>query len=154
MQSKLFGVAAVIAATALLVGSVALLVRSAEPALAQDFGPVVTGGVNPWLSWTGPIPVTSDVDLYTVPTDRVLVVTGATTHSDLVNLYEVTPALGDVLRVSGFSMAMVNNGGNDATSMFPINEGRLVLQPGSTLRLRNNSGYEQNYYLQGYLAQP
>ena len=154
MQNRLIGWAAIIAATALLVASVALLVRSTNPAMAQVPSPMVTGGENSWLSFTGTIPVTTSEDLYTVPLDRIFVVTGVSATDGLVDLYEVTAA-GPQLRVEGGSIAMLNNGGNDANSMFPINEGRLVLEPGSTLRLTNDhTAYVQHYYLQGYLAKP
>ncbi len=145
--AMLFGVAAVIGASGYLLGNL----PSAE---AQDFGPVVTGGEVPYVSFTGTIPVSSDEDLYTVPGDRVLVITGATITDGQVDLFEVTAA-GPVLRVEGGSIAMLNNGGNDDNSMFPSGDAHLVIASGSTVRLSNgHTGFAQHYYVEGYLAAP
>jgi len=146
MASLSFGLrfSAVAASIGLLSFGVAAAVGSFSRADAQGLGPEVTGGVQPYVSVSGTTPTSGTNTVYTVPADRILVVTGAI-FSTVADLYE-----GSTLKVEGSSAAMLANSNTVAGGVLSSGNGHLVFNPGSTLVISGSA----SYYIQGYLAHP
>ena len=136
MHRNLLGLAAVIL-------SVAVLVHAMSNASAYPAGMEVTGGESPYVSFSGRIDPSTTSTLYTVPSDRVLIVTGAVTNSNDVHMYE-----SDTLKVNGYSNVM-----NDDAFLMQ-GSGTVLFASGSSVRLSNDSGSYRYYAIQGYLAHP
>ena len=135
---------AVAASIGLLSFGVAAAVGSFNRAEAQGLGPEVTGGVHPYVSISGTTPSSGVNTIYTVPADRILVVTGAV-FSTVADLYE-----GSTLKVEGASLAMLANANSVSGAVLSGGNGHLVFNPGSTLVISGSA----SYYVQGYLAHP
>jgi len=95
------------------------------------------------VSFTGSTP-TGSTTVYTVPANRILVVTGATLTTT-ASLYQDT-----TLKVLGGSFAMVAGSTNNPSAVLATGNGHLVFAPGSNVVINGSS----NYYIQGYLAHP
>jgi hypothetical protein len=134
---------AVAASIGLLSFGVAAAVGSFSRADAQGLGPEVTGGTHPYVSFSGSAPG-GNFTVYTVPSDRILVVTGAS-MSTVASLYQ-----GATLKVHGGSLAMLANGTYGGGSLLNQGHGHLVFDPGSTVVINGSTGY----YIEGYLAHP
>ena len=139
MHRNLLGLAAVIL-------SISLLVHATSSASAYPGAIEVTGGESPYVSFTGALTPSTSITLYTVPSDRVLVVTGAIISSNDVHLYE-----SDTMKVNGYSNAM-NDGGQNG--FLAQGNGTVVFDSGSSVQLQNDSVGDRYYAIQGYLAHP
>ncbi len=137
MFRVLMGLAAVVLSSAVLVHAMAT-------ASAYPSGPEVTGGEAPWVSLTGSAPATASTTIYTVPDDRMLVVTGAIMQRTSVHMYEDS-----VMKVNGYSRVMVE----DNTGFLTSGRGRIAFAAGSNVVLNNESSAAA-YTIQGYLAHP
>ncbi len=124
--------------------SVSVLIHAVSTASAYPSGPEVTGGEAPWVSMSGSTNPHSTKELYTVPDDRILVLTGAILNSYDVHLYQ-----DGVLKVNGYSRAM----NADEGGMLSQGNGRIVFDPGTNVILHSD-GSTRYYSLQGYLAHP
>ncbi len=133
-------------------------------ALGSPEGPVLTGGSAPWLSLAGTIADGNTDVVYTVPADRVFVVTAAcygndslsAPHNGHLSLLE-----GSTVRVGqGLAWGSCRFPGNNSAMPEPlaIGRGRLTFAPGSDVAVEymsNLVGYPPTqYFVQGYLAAP
>jgi len=139
MRHSLFGLSAVIL-------SVAVLVHAMSSASAYPGGMEVTGGESPYLSFSDRLNPSGTITIYTVPSDRVLVVTGAMANSNDVHLYE-----SGTIKVNGYSNVM-NDGGQNG--FLTQGNGTVVFAAGSSVQVANESSSYRYYALQGYLAHP
>jgi len=139
MHRNLFGLAAVIL-------SVSVLVHAMSPASAYPGGMEVTGGESPYVSFTGRIDPSTTSTVYTIPADRVFVLTGAVANSNDVHLYE-----SETMKVNGYSNVMSDDGQNGFLTQ---GNGTVVFAGASALRVHNDSGSHRYYSIQGYLAHP
>ncbi len=147
MHKNLFGIAAILF-------GLAALVLALPTSQAQDFGPVVTGSDNPWLSFSGYVSGQSATSVYTVPADRSFVLTGACTDSEQVDLRGIDALGNDTLRLEGNTYAMhcIASGGPGGP---PVRgEARIVYTAGSQVRVSNGHSVSRPYFIQGYLAAP
>ena len=142
--------AAVTASLGLLSFGVAALVGSLSQAHAQSLGPEVTGGTQPYVSFSGSASAATTT-LYTVPSDRILVVTAAMMNG-YASLYQ-----DGTVKVKNSSYAMYMSSG--ASPWAPptaliTGTARVVFDPGTTLVIGDVSGPAVGYLIQGYLAHP
>jgi hypothetical protein len=138
MHRSLFGLAAVILA-------VAGLVHAISTASAYPSGPEVTGGEPPWVSFSDVVSPSSETTIYTVPDDRMLIVTGAVFSGSEAHLLE-----SGTIKVIGYSNAMLYT----QSGFLVQGRGSIPFAPGSTLQIQNDSGGSRYYAIQGYLAHP
>jgi len=134
-----------ILAVAVLVAAIGYFVGSLGAANASFSGPVITGGESPWVSFAGEPTLLEgeSVTLYTVPSDRALVITGAKVRSNDIDLYE-----GDTKRIGGGSDAMYSG-------FLAHGNGHISFAAGSVVRLVNSgSDGTLHYIIYGYLAHP
>ena len=117
-------------------------VRWTPGVTAQDMGPNATGGSSPLVSVTVEIPGYMTETLYTVPADRVLVVT-AFRQPGTLDLYQDS-----TLKVEGATFAM------GASGPLGMGAGHLTFDPGSNLVMENIWSSEQWVSFEGYLAHP
>jgi hypothetical protein len=134
---------AVAASLGVLAFGVAAVAGSFNDADARGLGPEVTGGSHPYVSFTGLSPAAIS-PIYTVPTDRILVVTGAV-MSTTANLLQ-----GSTVKVRGNSFAMYGTQTNPGGAMLTQGNGHLVFDPGSVVQIEGAA----SYYIEGYLAHP
>ncbi len=145
MHKSLFGLAA-------LVFAAGFFLRSLPSTQAQDFGPVVTGGEAPWVDFTGSLDALATVDLYTVPSDRALVLTAVSMSNESLDLWETGPA-GAALRVEGHTNVMNSYSGRGGA--LARGTGHTTFGPGTTVHGRStDNNYSRFYYVQGYPAAP
>lgn len=130
---------------ALVVFAFGYLLRSVPAAQALPEGPDVTGGTNPYLSFTGA--TSTSVDLYTVPNDRIFVLTGACTSNNNANLRESS-----TIKVYAQSSAMFCSTTGTTGGFLARGQGHLVFAPGNTVGIETATSVV--YTLQGYLARP
>jgi hypothetical protein len=147
MHKTLFGIAAIIFA-------LAFALNGLPHAGAQPTGPSVTGGENPWLSWTGTVGPEASSTVYTVPADRVFIVTGACfgmpSSPLLVDLLE-----GSTPKLLGYSRAATCDGSVGAGGLVGAGAAHIKFSSGSTVILENNdTNQTATYYMEGYLAAP
>ena len=135
------------AALGLLSLGTAALLGSVKQARADALGPEVTGGTHPYVTVSGIAPANSSTTVYTVPSNRVLVVTAATT-STFASLYQDS-----TLKVHGQSYAMFVASTSGFIGVLATGNGKVVFEPGSNVVFQTPSGTTY-YYLQGYLAHP
>ena len=132
-------------ALAALVAAVTLCIHVLPTATAQPTGPVVTGGAHPWVDVSGYTTGASTDVIYTVPLDRVLVVTTFASSE-------------------GATWSLLENGTDKFTSnqyttltVFTAGNGHMTFQPGSNVQfsnLQSSAGPTYYWYLEGYLAHP
>jgi hypothetical protein len=130
-------------ALAALVAAVTLGIHVLPTATAQPTGPVVTGGAHPWVDFSGSTTGSSTDVIYTVPADRVLVVT--TFASD--------ERLGWSLLENGTNKFTSNTYNTHFTALTAGN-GHMTFQPGSNVQFSNSFSSTYYWYLEGYLAHP
>ena len=135
------------AAVGILSFGTAALLGATKPAPADALGPQVTGGVHPYVSFSGIAPANTNTTVYTVPNNRILVVTAATT-STFANLLQDS-----TLKVHGQSYAMFVASSTGFIGVLATGNGRVVFEPGSNVVLQTATGTTY-YYIQGYLAHP
>ena len=145
MHKSLFGIAAVVFAAG-------FFLRSLPASQAQDFGPIVTGGEAPWVDFTGSLGPSVSENIYQVPLDRVLVVTGFCGSSGEIDL-QSNDGSTTQNRVLGPSNASnCHSGGNGYVGQ---GQAHIKFEPGDFVRLENRGSNATRYYvLQGYLAAP
>jgi hypothetical protein len=135
---NLFGYAAILFA-------VGFVIRSIAVAYAVPSGPSVSYGNIPYQSFAGSLSANTYADLLIIPSDQIFIVTScisSTYNSDQYGiLYE------DATNKSGagcYSEGALRNG-----------HAHVVIQPGTTLKLKNNHySYTTHYYVEGYYAHP
>ena len=127
-----------------LVLSVAIWVHAMSTAQAYPSGPEITGGEAPWVSLSGISSSYASDTVYTVPDDRVFVVTGA-----IMNSYDIHLYADSTLKVNGYSRAMYF----DSRGFLSQGNGRVVFEPGTNVVLISD-GPGRYYTIQGYLAHP
>jgi hypothetical protein len=159
MAERRIGVLGGVAALAIGVGVAAAgighLLQSIPTArAAEGIGPTATGGVHPWINLSG---VTSDLDLdtviYTVPADRVLVLTGGCSDSPGASLYEdATLKIDDQLHLLACDNLSSSN--DNSPKMLMQGQGHVVFAPGSQVIINNIAVGGWPYYFEGYLAHP
>ncbi len=149
MKHWLGGVAAVLFGLAALVGAGGYVLGNLPSAEAQDFGPVVTGGENPYMSWSF-VATTGDVDLVTVPADRVFVMTGVASPSHGWTVSEVGATT--TQKAAHHSVNAWTDEGAAVNGYLAQGRGTVVFAPGTTVRL--SSTVAVHIDLQGYLAAP
>ena len=137
---KLFGIAAIIFSSG-------YFLRSMPFAQAYQ-GPAVGMGSVPYESFTGSLSSNITATLFTVPADKVFVVTTCITNSSHFYLKEDG---NDVLM--GASQACGGDSYGTTTS-FRTGNAHLIINGGSALEIWQNSGQTRNYYIEGYYAQP
>ena len=97
----------------------------------------------PFASYSGELPSSGQIDLLTVPSDKVFIVTGFSQNSELtgnINIYEDNTIVFNAFAYSGNAGMGRGNG-------------HLVIAAGSTLRLQGPQ-IGRSYFLQGYYAEP
>jgi hypothetical protein len=151
MHKNLLGVAAVISSCAALVLAGAVFIHVLPSSQAQDFGPVVTGGEAPLLAFAGTVTGSQAVDVYTVPADRMFVVTALCTNAPELDVRELGTS--NTLKVKAYSYA-TRCASTDTGGFLSRGRGTIPFGPGTTVRLDNQSGSNVYYTLQGYLAAP
>ncbi len=138
---------------AALVAAAALLAHTSTPASAQ-FGPAVTGGEAPWVTVAGST-TTADEIVYTVPADRVFVMTGMCFgYSNYTNLSVDEVGTTTTRKVAGIRNTCTYASSVSAPSNF-LTQGnaRIPFAPGTGVRIvMSQTGV--NYTIQGYLAAP
>jgi hypothetical protein len=139
-----------IVSLAVFVFSVGYLLRSIPRAEASPAGPEVTGGTHPYKSFSGTTGSTATT-VYTVPADRIFVLTGA-----CVNFLDIRQD--SELKVKGSTTATYcssSTGASAATGFLARGQGQIVFEPGTNLIIDSSSGTQNTpYVLQGYLAHP
>lgn len=134
---------AVAASIGLLCLGASTLLASVNRAEAHGLGPEVTGGSNPYVSLSG-LATTGTNTIYTVPNDRIFVVTAAVFNTT-ASLYQ-----GSTLKVNGTSRAMVATSTSAGGAALNIGNAKVVFDPGSTVVIQNGA----DYFISGYLAHP
>lgn len=141
---------------------VRLLVLAALAALtlpgltsAQDLGPVIVGGEQPWQTVTGTVSATQTLDLFTVPADRSFILTGGCIQNG-TNAQEIDLLQSGIQKVDGSTTILLCNPGSGATSMFAAGKAHLIFEPGTTVQLQASASlsFTAAYYFEGYLAHP
>jgi hypothetical protein len=128
---------------AALILSGGFFLQSLRVANAQPTGPAITGGEPPWVDFAGDVGAREFVDVYEVPADRALIVTGMSVEYNNVDLYQDA-----VMLVDGTSGAMFSR-------FLGAGKARITVAPGSTLRVYNNVDSRSfPYVIQGYLVHP
>jgi hypothetical protein len=140
-----------------LVALAALLAASLSPgaAPAQDLGPVIIGGEQPWQNFTGTISASQTLDLFTVPAGRAFVLTGGCVQNG-TNAQEIDLRQSSSLKVDGSTTILLCNPGSGATSMFAAGRAHVLFPAGSTVQLQSSASlsFTAAYYFEGYLAHP
>ncbi len=122
---------------------------------AQDLGPVIIGGEQPWQSFTGTISASQSIDLFTVPADRAFILTGGCIQNG-TNAQEIDLLQTGGLKVDGSTTILLCNPGSGATSMFAAGRAHVLFPAGSTVQLSAAASlsFSAAYYFEGYLAAP
>lgn len=156
MKTVLGGVAAVLFGVAAVLGAGGYLIGNLPGAQAQDFGPVVSGGEMPFVSGGGVCLASATCSLYTVPADKVLILTGLSCRDSWYTLY-ASDGVAQTEVFRGHSGAGTSYG-NDAgapgggAGFLAGGRGTVPIPGGSTLEI-NPTGVV-HYSWQGYLAAP
>ena len=143
---------------ACLVGAVAFLIDgSPRPAQAGPSGPSVTGGGHPWLDFRGSLSPFTDTTIYTVPADRVFILTGmCAAHDSNQTSNHVDLLEGNVEVYRGEVQA------HSCRSTNPYGlgkgQGRIPFAAGSDVVVKHFptsvTDPDVYFYLEGYLAAP
>src|SRR5262245_31030093 len=120
-------ISAAAAALGLLSLGTAALLGSVNQARADALGPEVTGGTHPYVSFSGIAPANTNTSVYTVPSNRVLVLTAATT-STFTSLYQDA-----TLKVHGSSYAMFAASTSGFIGVLAAGNGKVVFEPGTNV---------------------
>ncbi len=133
---QLFGYAAILF-------GLGFLVRSFLPAAAIS-GPTISTGENPSRSFYGEVSASSTADLLTTASDQVFIVTSCyLANTSYLDIY----SSGTMILDGELSLC---SGGNNSLSN---GRGRLVVESGTTLRVRNTYQYAGfKYYIEGHYA--
>lgn len=129
------------------VGGIAL--RTAGDVDAQALGPVAVGGDHPWVDFGGTVLAGQNVTLFTVPADRVFVLSGGCYRGGRVEMLEDS-----TVRVVADSLALICTHTNGAGTPFAHGRGHLTFPAGSQVRLQSIVSSDSTYYFEGYLAHP
>lgn len=139
----------------LALATVLALLMSPGAAPAQDLGPVIVGGEQPWQNFTGTISATQTLDLFTVPADRAFILTGGCVQNG-TNAQEIDLLQTAALKVDGSTTILLCNPGSGATSMFAAGRAHVLFPAGATVQLQASAtlSFTAAYYFEGYLAHP
>ena len=133
----------VVLAIAALIAASALFAHVLPPAVAQPTGPVVTGGSHPWVDGFGLTAVSTTDVMYTVPADRIFVMTTLSS----------TNGAGFLLKENGSQK--LNSSVAVMMTALSSGNGHMTFQPGSEVQFTNSgSGNSFYWYFEGYLAHP
>jgi len=116
---------------------------SSSEAVGYPAGPVVSLGTNPLWSDGGSIGAYETKEVLTVPVGQTFVVTGLKDQRNGMSILEGTTVL-----------MPHNSQAAYASNMFAIGRAHLQIDGGTTLVLQNNDSRSNDYYIQGYYAQP
>lgn len=152
MKDKSLQLPLLLLATAALLAAASYAAQAFAPAAqAQDVGPFVVGGEAPWVSVAGTT-ATANENVYTVPADRIFVMTGMCIGGSYVSapVYEVgasttTKVIG---ARNGCAYFSVGTHGNFITN----GNARIPFAAGTNVQLGLPAG--SSFTLQGFLAQP
>jgi hypothetical protein len=141
----------VLLAVAALVTSLGYLLRSVEPAHAQDVGPFVVGGEAPWVSVAG---LTSTVDevVYNVPADRIFVLTAMCIGNNYNSAPVYELASSSTTKIHGVRNGCTYFSVGSHNNFITNGNARIPFAPGSGVQLSLPAGVP--YTIQGFLAQP
>ncbi len=151
MHKTILSLAGLVAASSLLIFALADY-REAGVAQAHPAGPVVTGGAHPWQDFSGTVAGNAFVDLYTVPADRVFVVTGMCTSNSTLDLRELVSSITNLKLEGGTTAALC--AGTNTGGYLAQGRGHVTFAAGTTVRLQNTYSNQVDYTLEGYLAAP
>ncbi len=152
MHKTILSFAALVAAAGFLTFGVAAVLHSVPESQAQDFGPVVTGGENPWIYSQGDVAPNTTVTAYTVPADRSFVLTAACFDDSLMDLQEITALSVSHNVVQGQTFAALCNTSNGG-GFLARGTGHIVFGPEAQVRVRNrNASDTREYIINGYLV--
>ena len=135
-----------ITSIALLVLAFGYLLRSMPSAQALPEGPQVTGGSHPYLTFSGTTSLGSN-PIYTVPNDRIFVVTGACASNNQTSLHEDA-----TLKARGSSNVMFCQSTGTPGGFLAQGTAHIAFNPGTAVVLESTSSAA--YVVQGYLAHP
>lgn len=149
------GLAALAVGTGIAAAGVGYLLQSLPSArAAEGIGPTVTGGTHPWVNLTGVLDaMNASTVLYTVPPDRILVLTGGCVDHSSAELFQ-----DGTLKLRNFSRLLdcddTNNNQDNAPGLLRQGNAHVVFEPGTQVIVTVNAPNAWSYYLEGYLAHP
>lgn len=148
------GIAAIAVGIGVAAAGIGHLLRSVPSAHAEGIGPTVTGGVHPWVNLAGQTDgVASDTLVYTVPADRIFVLTGGCVSGTFATLQQDADLKMHYLT----RLLHCDNTGTDqdnAVSLVRGGNAHIVFEPGSQVVIHHDVAFPARYYFEGYLAQP
>lgn len=149
------GIAALAVGIGVAAAGVGHLLQSIPPAhAAEGIGPTVTGGVHPWVNISGLTDgALNDTTIYTVPADRVLVITGGCSW----NTFSTLQQDGDI-KVHYLTRLLrcddINDDQDNGPNLVRSGNAHLVFEPGSQVIIHHDVPSTARYYFEGYLAHP
>ncbi|MEM9460115.1 MAG: hypothetical protein AAGF11_38420 [Myxococcota bacterium] len=149
------GLAALTFGLGVAAAGVGHLLQSVPSARAADgLGPTITGGVHPWVNLTGVLSdVSVDTVIYTVPPDRILVLTGGCVDNTFADLYQ-----DGILKMDGSTELLrcdnTNSTSDNNPSLLRMGNAHIVFEPGSQVIVNVPGAAQWPYYLEGHLARP
>lgn len=121
---------------------------------ADGIGPTITGGAHPWVTMSG---VLSNVDVntvvYTVPPDRIFIMTGGCVDNSTADLYQ-----DGTLRMEGNTELLrcdnTSSSNDNNPSLLRLGNAHIVFEPGSQVIVNVSAASTFPYYFEGHLAHP
>ena len=126
----------------LLVAFLVFLFSSVHDAQSSPTGPTIAGGDHPWLNWSGYLVDGGPHETYTVPDDRVLVIT--TIIADNCRSFVIQKDSERVFNAPANASLCLN------TDAFIQGRAHLVFESGTVMGLYGSGSAA--YYVEGYLA--
>lgn len=121
---------------------------------AEGIGPTVTGGAHPWVNLAGITDgATNDTLIYTVPADRIFVMTGGCVWGTFATLQQDA----DIKMHYLTRMARcddVNNDQDNGPNLLRQGSAHVVFEPGTQVVIHHDAPSAVRYYFEGYLAHP
>lgn len=147
------GIAAIAVGIGIAAAGIGHLLRSIPSAqAAEGIGPTVTGGVHPWVNLAG-MTVGNDTVAYTVPPDRIFVMTGGCVWNNQAILQQDADVKMHYL--TRFAACDDTSSSHDnVSSLLRAGNAHLVFEPGSQVIIHLAAPSAARYYFEGYLAQP
>jgi hypothetical protein len=116
---------------------------SSSEAVGYPAGPVVSLGANPVWSDGGLVAVSGTKEVLTVPVGQTFIVTTLSDQRNSMSILENTTVVMPYQSRAAYE-----------SNLFSRGRAHLQIDGGATLKLQNNSGYSNYYYIEGYYAQP
>lgn len=121
---------------------------------AEGVGPTVTGGVHPWVNLSGLTDgAANDTFIYTVPVDRIFVMTGGCVWGTFSTLQQDA----DVKMHYLTRLARcddINSSQDDGANLFRAGNAHVVFEPGTQVIIHHDVPSSVRFYFEGYLAHP